>query len=535
MKIKINTPIIIKNIILIMQIYLAGFMFSSCTDLDVPVESELSSNNFPKTEEDFIYASGKIYTNLANYYFKAYWFLQEFSADGVVILAHAGNWYDGGRYQQLHMHTWNGDHRFVRQTWQSFFSGITICNSLIATFEESPDSEFKKTGIAEIRAMRALYYYLLIDLYGDVPLVKSIEEEITTRTNKKEVFKFIEDELLSIIPDLKEETGEATYGRPTKWMAYALLAKLYLNAEIYIEEDKSNETIAMCDKIIESGLFDLDEDFLKMFYPDNGPHVKDFIYAIPYDSYNISQEQYYCRYWLHPTHSYKFDLPYNPSGCARTLPEFYDLFNDPDDQRNGQWLAGKQYLEDGTPIAWETTNIGLDNDYSGPNPDEKVIYHLELTKELTFDNVDLFDTGDDALGRAVGYRNIKFYPDTASLSRNQSNDWPVFRFADILLTKAEAILRGGNATMGHEPLGLVNMVRERAGATPFTSVNFDTLLNERARELSFECWRRNDLIRFGKFESVWGLKTDDDINKRLFPVPYEEITLNPGFSQNPGY
>ena len=136
----------------------------------------------------------------------------------------------------------------------------------------------------------------------------------------------------------------------------------------------------------------------------------------------------------------------------------------------------------------------------------------------------------------MGYRNIKFYPDAGSTNRNQNNDVPFLRYSDILLMKAEAILRGGSATLGDTPLLLVNTVRSnRTTSTPWGSVTLQTLYEERCREFAHEAWHRNDMIRFGKFEGSWGFKTDADIKHRLFPIPTGALTLNPALVQNPNY
>jgi hypothetical protein len=160
---------------------------------------------------------------------------------------------------------------------------------------------------------------------------------------------------------------------------------------------------------------------------------------------------------------------------------------------------------------------------------------LNLTPEIIFRNVSKFETGNDLKGLMVGYRCNKFFCDKYSLDRYQNNDHPVLRYSDVLLMKAEAILRGAPATMGHTALSLVNMIRTRAKASPLTTVNLNELLDERAREFTNEWWRRNDLIRFGKYEDTWGVKTDNNPQKRLFPIPQSEIDINPLLVQNPGY
>lgn len=162
-------------------------------------------------------------------------------------------------------------------------------------------------------------------------------------------------------------------------------------------------------------------------------------------------------------------------------------------------------------------------------------YQLEFTPDLTLKDVAKFEAGGDELGKAKGFRNIKYYPDVTATDRNQSNDVPVFRYADILLVKAESLLRGAASTYGESTLSLVNALRSKRKAAVLSSVDLPAMLKERALELNWENWRRNDLIRFGKFEDSWGYKTDADIDKRLFPIPSGERILNPALVQNKGY
>jgi hypothetical protein len=290
----------------------------------------------------------------------------------------------------------------------------------------------------------------------------------------------------------------------------------------------------MCDNIIQANQYGLDADYLSMFKPNNGPLIKDFIFAVPFDGVN-AQGQYYARWTLHPALKAKYSMPYSPDGPVYTYPSYYAYFNDPNDIRNGQYLTGKQYNNDGTPIMISTTNRGLDASYSGPKPDSVVLHQLEFTPNIVWRNNATFDIGNDELANEEGYRNNKFYPDSSSPDRNQGNDVPLFRYADILLEKAEAILRGANATNGDSPLSLVNQVRARAKAAAFTSVTLTTLLEERAREFADEGWRRNDLIRYGMYENTWGIKTDANPQHRIFPIPTPELQLNPKLAQNPGY
>lgn len=521
-------------------------LFIGCSDLDVPVESELTPDTFPTTEEDFISLSGAVYYYLQyKYYTINQILMQELMGDGAVLTANAGNWFDDSRYKNYHHHTVNADQRFPRESWTAWYNGISKINSIMPLLEAAGESTAKNTTIAEMKTMRAFFYFILQDDFGGVPIVTDFgpESETKGRDSREDVCNFIENEVIASIPDLSSETGISTYGRPNKWMAYALLAKLYMNWEVYTgQTGRWNDAVNACDAIITeaqtSGQIALDADYLKMFYPDNGPQIKDFLFAIPCDGVQM-QEHIPARYWLHKYLRYKYELPFNPSGCMRTWPEYYEKFtkwND-DDVRKNIWLTGKQYMFDGTPITVTTTKVGVDNRYTGDDKNDVVVYQLEFTPEIEFRDPETFETGNDELGLAVGYRCNKFYPDNTSTTRNQNNDLPIFRYADVLLLKAEAILRGASPTMGHTAVSLANMVRARAGATLYTTstLDLDELLDERARELAMEGWRRNDLIRFGKFEDDWGVKHNTNIQKRILPIPNTQIAINPLLEQNPGY
>jgi len=531
-----------RNILTIASVGLLVCGAWSCTDLDVPVESEYTSSNFPSTTEEYIAASGPAYTQLRGSFCTAYWFMQELSTDEAILPARGGNWYDGGKYRDLHLHTWTKDLEFVGTSWSWLYGGVSSCNRIIKLFSTKADNDAKTQITAEVKTMRAFYYFLLMDLYGNVPIVQEFgDTSNVAKSPRIDVFNFIESEIKAALPSLSTKTGTATYGRPTKWMAWAMLAKLYLNAEYYTGTAKYNDAVAACDTIITeaqtNSTFGLDADYISEFYPTNGPSFKDFIFAIPFDG-SKATGQFYARYYLHPYLQAKYGIPFRPSNAVSTIPEFYALFNDLSDKRNQIWLTGKQYDFNGNAITVTTTKSGVDATYTGSDAKNEVVYQLEFTPNITLDPskpTSSFDVGSDELGKAKGYRCIKFYPDASSTDRNQSNDVPVFRYADILLEKAEAILRGATATKGQTALSLVNMVRDRVGASDFESVTLQDILNERGREFVYECWRRNDLIRFGAFENSWGFKTNAETYRRIFPVPASELLLNSALKQNDGY
>lgn len=524
-----------QNILMGLMALCTGAYLSGCTKLNVAPVSALTPDNFPTTPAQFVAATGPIYTTFRGPVGRQWWLVENLSTDMEVLVARGGNWFDGGNYSTLNLHTYTGDNGNLETVWQWGYSTISTCNQLLSQFAAVPSSATKNQTIAEIKTMRAMSYYFMMDNFGNVPITTTFGDTSNLGTQPRiKVFNFIESELLAQIPNLSGTTGIPTYGRPTKYLAYAILAKMYLNAAYYTGTARYQDAVSMCDNIIQGGQYSLDADYLGMFKPNNGPQIKDFIFAVPYDGVN-AQGQYYARWTLHPVLKAKYNMPYSPDGPVYTYPSYYAYFNDPNDIRNGQYLTGKQYNNDGTPIMISTTNQGLDASYSGPNPGAVVLHQLEFTPNIVWKNNATFDIGNDELANEEGYRNNKFFPDSSSPDRNQGNDVPLFRYADILLEKAEAILRGASATNGDSPLSLVNQVRARAKAAAFTSVTLTNVLDERAREFADEGWRRNDLIRYGMYENAWGIKTDANPQHRIFPIPNPELQLNPKLVQNPGY
>jgi starch-binding outer membrane protein, SusD/RagB family len=534
---KSKTITLMKSVKKYILLIVAGFAFGSCHDLDIPVTTQLTPDIFPQTPEQFISAAGPTYNAFRQNYAGEYWFMQTLSTDEAILPARGGNWYDNGRYEQHHKHTWSPDNAHVAGTWNYLSSVISNANQNISIIQLGPDVEGKATSIAELRMMRAIAFFLMMDLWGNIPVVDRFGDLNPPATRpRSEVFAFIESEVKACLPDLNPAAGLATYGRPNLYTAYALLAKLYMNAQVYIGQDRYDEAIAACDQVIESGAYQLESNYRNMFFLNNGPQIKEFIFAIPYDGSAPNGYMFYCRYWLPRSLRAKYSLPFTPSAPMSTIPEFFAYFNDPNDIRNRQWLTGKQYLYNGNPVIVKTTKKGFDEDYDGDDASTPIDYHVELTPEVIVKKPASFDLGNDEKAWNMGYRSIKFYPDSTSATRNQNNDIPVFRYSDILLMKAESILRGGSATMGHTALSLVNQLRAvRSTSAAWAEVDLQALYEERSREFVGESWHRNDMIRFGKYEDLWGYKVDTNPNKRLFPIPTAAIQLNPLLQQNPGY
>lgn len=527
-----------------------------CTDLNVDIKSQYTT--FPNSNE----AAEAVAANIYNYYRGAlgqdHWMVQTLSSDEAVSVALGSDYYDGGIYMQLDLHSWRPDLGKLSTIWNSAMSGVTGCNQVLQILGDE-----ESVGAAPVRAMRAFYYFILMDNFGAVTLKKSISDEPSDRAPRKEICEFVESELLAVRDKLTTTVDETTYGKATRYMADALLAKLYINWNVYTASDvasytptttnpKLNDAIAVCDDIIKSGKFNLSDDFMVKFRPTNGPQIKDFIFAMPFDR-EKQQGMTYARFWTHRSAQkglYEVDFPNSVAGTFRCLPEFYDKFNLPGDERNKQYLTGKlfkrkNYEATTVPFTINTSKKGIDQDYTGSDADVKFDWQVELTKEIVLrpDGAETLNCGNDQKGRSMGYRSIKFYADletTKAQNRSQSNDVPIFRYADVLLMKAEAILRGATATNGDTPASLMNQIRAYVSAPSVTGTpTLDELLDERAREFANESWRRNDLIRFGKFEEPWGFKYlfsgNTDKNRRIFPVPQDVMNTNTNWTQNTGY
>lgn len=538
-----------------MKISLAAAIVSltaSCTDLDVDVKSQYIE--YPTESEvaleakmaDVYYAFRSALGNKYNRY-------QTFSSDEASGISFDGDYYDGAENVNPTLHNFKAEDGPL-DYWSDLASGITKCNKAIDELGESTD-RLTLSYIASARVMRAFYHFILMDSYGDVPILNKLydDDEAIERSPRKDVAEFIENELLESIPYLSEANNAATYGKPNRWMAEALLVKLYINWAVYTCGDvtsydaastvniKLDDCVKYCDDIINSGLFNLNDTYRSKFLYDNGSQITDFIYAMPYDCVN-AQGLLYGRYRTfrriddgEPIGYYGGSMKNSCAGIAAMNPEFSDLFTLEGDDRNKAVLGGKVYVHD--PLTGEETTTPYM--YNGEQ--------LELTKEITLKagGEEQLNAGADANGWRQGYRSIKFYPNPneyAQYSRNQSNDVPIFRFADIILTKAEAILRGAQATGEDTPQSLFNQIRSYVHAPLIDHTpTLQDVLDERGREFFDENWRRNDMIRFGTFESEYGFhkkgfpNASFDKTRRIFPVPQDVLNENVNWKQNLGY
>lgn len=535
-----------KNIIKITLAAAVLGITASCTDLDVDVKSK-----YTEYPNDPIAIEGKmsdVYYSFRQALGNNYNRVQTFSSDEATGVSFGTDYFDKGENIHPSIHNFMSSDD-PASYWTDLASGITKCNKIIEEFKETPKVA------APARLMRAFYHFILMDSYGDVPVLDHLpaDNEAVVRSPRKEVAEFIEKEVKECLPDLSDKNDASTYGKPNKWMAEALLVKLYINWGVYTcgdvtkydvattKNSKLDECVKYCDDIIGSGLFNLNDPYRKKFMFDNGPQIKDFIYAMPYDKVS-AQGLLYGRYRAFRRIDdgdtegyYGGKMGKSCAGICAMNPEFADLFCLEGDDRNDAVLKGKVFIHDAI---------------TGEETDKPYIYkgtQLELTKTITLQEGGLatLNCGATPDGWRQGYRSIKFYPNPneySAYNRYQSNDVPIFRFADIILTKAEAVKRGATATNGDTPQSLFNQIRSYVHA-PLLDHNpsLQEILDERGREFFDENWRRNDMIRFGTFESEYGFHKHSnpdarfDKTCRILPVPDDILKENTNWEQNPGY
>ncbi|MBQ3630487.1 MAG: RagB/SusD family nutrient uptake outer membrane protein [Prevotella sp.] len=534
-----------------------------CTDLDVPVESQYTA--YPGTEEALEAQMSGIFFQLRGTFGRRYMEAMALSSDEYTSVSYGGNWYDNGAYAHPSLHNFGYEDASI--DWMGdLASGIVKANEIIDS--DADETKYK----APARAMRAFFTFLMMDCWGDVPINDSklaSQIDIEKRQPRADVARWLESELKEIIPLLTTETTGDNYGKPNKYMAQALLAKLYINWAVYTatsvesyEANAANEKLAdcisVCDEIIKSGKFALGPDAYRFkFASDNTERVeagtvKDFIYAMPYHTTEQTGMQY------GRSHSYKDIKNLNPSyygealtnsggGYVTMTPEFVKLFNLKGDERNKLIVGLSESLDDYRYATGGDENNAYILDPETLLPTNQVAKDkegndLKLTRNITLVEQDFtINVGDNLTGWRQGCRNTKWHVTRNDYAngRNQSNDIPLLRYADVLLTKAEALTRQGSSA---EAMNLVNQVRAYAGAEQLTgNPTLNDIYEERGREFFDENWRRNDMIRFGHFEDEFfphykNFPTANfDKTRRVFPVSKKMLDLNPKWEQNPGY
>lgn len=504
-------------------------LFSGCVgDLDVePIDPNLvTSANAYETVADYKEGLAKLYATFAlsgqqgpdglpdisgidegfSNYLRQYWNCQELTTDEAVI-----SWNDA-TIKNFHWQTWTPSDVFIAAMYSRIFYTIALCNEFIRATAGNEDSDILKFH-AEARFLRALAYSHAIDMFGNPSFVT--EEDLPgaffpEQISRADLFAYIESELI----DIEDEMGDPMfeYGRADKGALWMLLAKLYLNAEVYAGEDHYTDCITTLDKLLDaSNPYYLPSQYLNTFVADNQTSPE-LIFSINYDGINTK------------TYGGMTYLILSQIGGSMPTSEIFGV---------GSAWAGLR-----TTSAL-VDKFDLDND-------SRALFWSD-GQSLEINDIGVFTDGY----AITKFRNRKL--DGSLSDSNQSvfvdTDWPIYRLADAYLMYAEAVLRGGSGGSIPTALGYVNAVRERAygdtsGDITTSELTLDFILDERARELFWEGQRRTDLIRFGQFtdgDYVWPWKGNVQDGKAtaayrdLFPIPSSERSANPNLEQNDGY
>ena len=506
------------------------FLFAACTgDLDQLPHTEDTASDVYKEAANYKAVLGKLYTafvingqekggenedlssNNGQDYMRCFFNLQECGTDEL-----ASTWLEGDKVTDLTYLSWDANDPWVSDMYYRIFYNIALCNEFlrnatdekIAGFTESEQADIRNYR-AEARFLRTLCYYHALDFFRNIPFVTEedpVGSFIPPRYEAAEVFAYIESELKAIDGELLSK-NEAEYGRASKGAAYALLAKLYLNAEVYIKQAKYTECITYCNEVIKQG-YTLESEYQKLFNADNHKRTNEIIFTFPVDANHTTSwgaTTYIICGAVSNTSDYQKPENYGVTsgwGMFRVRGEIPALF-DESDNRGLFFTEGQtQYLD------------AVDNQSYG--------YFVDKWTNLT-------DAGKAASNTVDGGVNT---------------DYPVFRLADIYLMLAEAVVRGGTGATTDQALGYVNQLRSRAfgndyntyGKVAANDMDIDFFLSERARELYWECTRRTDLIRYNKFTTanyLWqwkgGVKDGKAVDSKynIYPIPTTDLTANP--------
>ncbi|WPU91608.1 RagB/SusD family nutrient uptake outer membrane protein [Mucilaginibacter sabulilitoris] len=511
------------------------------SNLDEVVYSDVTSTTYKYDNTNA--AIGIVYAKMRDMFgHQNYYMLEETTSDELVMPANASGWDDGGIYKHMHLHTYNSEDPQLNNMFNTFYSGIINCNRIIEQIEKGTIAPVagssKEALLGEMRTVRAFYYWLVCDNFGNAPLVTTSGKELPQMTARKDIYDFVVTELTASIPALSEVQDKTMYGRFNKWAAKALLANVYLNAQVYAGQAKWAECLAQCNDIV--GKYTLENNYSDIFKTQN-ENSPEIVFAIPFDQ-TLAQGLFTEMYSWHGALKGKKNMQATPwgSGSAMGISQFIDTYSANDERLNDTWLIGPQFGTDGKPLLGSYDQAGKP---------------LNFTKDIPNG---LFT------GESEGYRMNKFEVQLGAMS-NLSNDFPFFRYGQVLMMKAECLLRTGDAA---QAAALVTQVRARAfkknpaeaavTAADLTkntvykygyvenykivdpadqsTVQYGGFLDQLGYEFAWEGFRRRDDIRFGVYtKKSWLSHKPKGDDKIIFPLPQQALNSNPNLKQNPGY
>ncbi len=540
-----------KKKIIIFGIMLSALMISSCVkDLDVTPNDPTRILDLGADPSYIKMALGKIYASFiisgqganggdditasdGNFFttMRALWNLQEITTDEAICA-----WGDVG-IADLNTQTWSPSNPFLTALYQRLALSITYANDFIIK-AQTIGGENSERYVAEARFLRALAYYWAIDLFGQFPFTTEADgvgkffPEIGTRT---EIFNYIESELKAIENSLGEP--KFSYPQADQAAAWMLLARLYLNAEVYTGTPRWADCKTYCDKVISSNKYSLATNYRQNFSADNdGRHNPEMIFAWEQDGVNVQG-------YVGTT----FIIESSSDATYIRAEDFHGLTSNTNWNGNRARVQFLDILVD-TIATYGNVRIPASDPTFSQADDKRTFLKMKKSQQIPSPSA----SGDYGIGvykftarNADGTRAANYNTAYAS------TDFPIFRLADAYLMRAEALYRQGGAANIDAAVADINKIRERAygntsGNITAASLDLDFIIDERAREFYYEAQRRTDLVRFGKFtggDYLWqwkggafaGASTSDHLD--LFPIPGDELSANPNYNgqNNPGY
>ncbi len=483
--------------------------------------------------------------------------LNSLTADEQIIPIRGSDWIDGGLWQRLFFHRWTAGEAPLKKSWDYLYKVVILCNEGIQhidAFHTDNETEQQqlKSYRAELRALRAMFYFYLMDLYGRVPLVTetNIRSSEMTLCERQDLFYWIYNEFNEALPHLaglySQFSKSSHYGRMTVFVAYFVMMKMALNAEIYTDNDWTDnvypdgKTITLrtldcfSNEVHEANAWQTVRDIqnvikaffeLSDFYSENFDVANDLstenIFVIPMDPLLYANSYSYIKRSRHYCHGAALGGEGENGPCAtvsavRTFGYTGDENARPDARFEFNLYSNTVRVND--QVVYEEDGV------------TPLVYHpLAITK---------FDISGTEYEKTAGARMAKYSIESEARhdGRQGNNDIVLFRYADVLLMYAEASYRLGDYT---NALNALNEVYSRSNNKKLTTIDEDVLLSERLKELMWEGWRRNDLIRFRRFHLPYDLKTDAqheaDAHTTVFPIPNDMMIMHPTWKQNPGY
>lgn len=507
----------------------AAIFATSCTNLDEEIYSQIPQDVFLSDPEHIALYTSRPYTYLQT------WGNEQSMLTMIIMLTnetaipteYEGHWSEP-RYTELQTHNITTSCKLVKTSWDFCFDGISACNDAIYVLENAPQNETTLKNIADLKVLRAYYYLLAVDCWGNVPFsISRTEEGYPVQKDRPTMLKWIEDEIKDNIDKLDTVVSPVTYGRITREVARFLLAKIYLNSEKWTGTPRYAEAEQVCKDIMDSGNFHLTPKYEANFAIDNA-NGSEAIFAIPHSSVYTN----YAFYLYVMTFNNDLAKAFNIEGASWNgtmicQPDFFDSYDPADLRRDLTWLHGQVYDYNGNKYT-----------YSQKKPDGSTEYIDYILNPSPIDPA-RFSSG---IGRLDGARIIKWpYQTDGTLNTykiSMENDFYLMRYSDVVLMYVEALLRQSKAAEAANVQEFKD-IRTRAGLAPIAAADLtlDALYLERSHELALEGWQRQDMIRFGKYTEAWWAKPADnpDGHTELLPIPDERRADNPNLVQNPGY